>query len=80
MNEGPGGALVPGVVRFSYPEAPAGKIKLLWHEPPHPVNLRELNYLPQVPLARNSSESSSFTDLKQTTLHREQMKFHVNYR
>lgn len=34
MNEGPGGALVPGVVRFSYLEAPAGKIKLLWHEPP----------------------------------------------
>lgn len=34
MNEGPSGTLVPGVVRFSYPQALAGKMKQLWHEPP----------------------------------------------
>lgn len=33
MNEILGETLLPGVVRFNYLEAPAGKIKELWHEP-----------------------------------------------
>lgn len=34
MNEILGGTLLPGVVRFNYLEAPAGKTKQLWHKPP----------------------------------------------
>jgi len=45
MNEILGGTLLPGVVRFNYLEAPAGKLKQLCRDPP-PRNLRELNYLP----------------------------------
>lgn len=45
MNEILGGTLLPGVVRFNYLETPAGKLNNSGMSP-HPINLRELNYLP----------------------------------